>query len=924
MSESTQQDGQDSAGPPPLPPVTPSSGRKVWQYGLTRLEAGAIAALLLAAFFWRDNLVDLAGRIWGVDATRDWVSIAVASPTIHTRERLLNDRFEQVAWLEHKLAARDTEVPGSPQDDGPKTPHGSAAAAPDKPGAVAPALGVTSEHRDDISYGLRDPLQDFQVQNGYRDVLRAERARAMLDDRHDIDDNTLDLFSFDLTVMPRQHAAGYAAVEVIVTREHKDVSDTADGVVGARSRLDEQRVVDIFDTYIGWLEKVRDLQQSNLRSLTTALDANETPNGRTDYETTLRVIACAQYLAVIAQGNEQKPDAPKEESERLQQCRLALAGMTPHDARSLSMVMREAVDAMANIDRAAVQLKKIIQEAPVKAFLSGSRQVRDQKEPQDIVRDCSQINPGETIEWVPLSRGEAIYGTSVQYGLDPPPKASFACRNIPKNALWRALFVIIKSINEPFVVQYRNQKMPMVILDYTINHHEAYLYYPTSCLASLLIEDSLVQHVIAQPRNHGENLSNFFDIRVDDVSSGCSVDVSPKIRSLRDSRTGNSNPNGDCPNEEHGNLANYPLLCDLSKRLEGPGYGDSGLEKPATHAYGYSLAPRLRQNVRVAGAQADGFNIGNISASLNLSRKNNVDYQGVAPEVVGFERPIREAGERQVQGARFGWLLSPRPDKDARWSVPLEQAQLSAVVSLPSWWRTALVQICTRFVPTWAVGKLDDKEFWAKAKCRVEAVRLPGSAADISRRLGTDVLTTPYVEPWDVPPFIYAGNTGERADLLIRGERLWRNTVVTLGPQKANRIEVLPDMTGIVASFDCVRKPTSMPPPSEIPRPSPTGSSARGKPANTPPPLGSQSERVRFNVPVVVWTSEGHTRAQNVSVVAVASDKDFKPCPDERRRSPVGDTDTSPGKPLASASAPPASASPPGAPLPRPAASAAQ
>jgi hypothetical protein len=37
------------------------------------------------------------------------------------------------------------------------------------------------------------------------------------------------------------------------------------------------------------------------------------------------------------------------------------------------------------------------------------------------------------------------------------------------------------------------------------------------------------------------------------------------------------------------------------------------------------------------------------------------------------------------------------------------------------------------------------------------------------------------------------------------GGRLWRSTEVTLGSQVADRISVLPNMKGIVASFDCVQ-----------------------------------------------------------------------------------------------------------------------
>jgi hypothetical protein len=37
--------------------------------------------------------------------------------------------------------------------------------------------------------------------------------------------------------------------------------------------------------------------------------------------------------------------------------------------------------------------------------------------------------------------------------------------------------------------------------------------------------------------------------------------------------------------------------------------------------------------------------------------------------------------------------------------------------------------------------------------------------------------------------------------VLVTGPRLWRNTAVTIGGSKANEIEVLPNMEGIIAKF---------------------------------------------------------------------------------------------------------------------------
>jgi hypothetical protein len=48
---------------------------------------------------------------------------------------------------------------------------------------------------------------------------------------------------------------------------------------------------------------------------------------------------------------------------------------------------------------------------------------------------------------------------------------------------------------------------------------------------------------------------------------------------------------------------------------------------------------------------------------------------------------------------------------------------------------------------------------------------------------------------------------GTEASIVIEGSRLWRSTVVTLNGTMADRIRVLPDMKGIIASFDSVPAP---------------------------------------------------------------------------------------------------------------------
>jgi hypothetical protein len=390
----------------------------------------------------------------------------------------------------------------------------------------------------------------------------------------------------------------------------------------------------------------------------------------------------------------------------------------------------------------------------------------------------------------------------------------------------------------------------------------------TSCVAASLLEENAVRPTAEQPRNHGASLTIFFNIRVDRVVNGCSLSVLPKVTSLR--------PDNLTPQE----LADQKAVLDLlNVLLEGPGYGDSP-DQPVTAVYGYSLSPRLRQNVEVRRDTRDSASAATKQAGGSFNRNRGLDYRGVEPEVVGFMRSTQAAATSR--GARFGWLMTPRPGRENSYSVPLEQAELSAVVALPSWWRSALLQICTRFVSQENMGDVYNDEFWNhRDRCRVEMIRLPGSPSDISRHLGMDVLTTPYMDVWRTPPMLVAGPAAETTQLVITGERLWRNTVVTLGGQKADSIQVLPDMVGIAATFRCIRRPTTgflqLDGMSGVGAAVtlPVASASKGPTANPPPP-----QTASYSVPVTVWTSEGHTDPQFANVAVDLRDT-AKPCPSE-------------------------------------------
>jgi hypothetical protein len=80
------------------------------------------------------------------------------------------------------------------------------------------------------------------------------------------------------------------------------------------------------------------------------------------------------------------------------------------------------------------------------------------------------------------------------------------------------------------------------------------------------------------------------------------------------------------------------------------------------------------------------------------------------------------------------------------------------------------------------------------------------------------------------------------AKLLIEGTELWRSTVVTIGSQRAYKIEVLPNMKGIIAHFKKIERPQK-----------------RILNQKDEAVYRSGTPKCTYHAKVIVWTSEGKT-----------------------------------------------------------------
>lgn len=128
--------------------------------------------------------------------------VFVESPEVYTRQRLVNDRYQQDAWLQSKLAEIDSAALIARTERSAVTGRisaaigGSDAGTPDDPDAASPQPDAVAAP-EDLPFGPK-----FELQSSLRDKIRQSILENALDDRHDLSGNTVFGLKFDTAVVP--------------------------------------------------------------------------------------------------------------------------------------------------------------------------------------------------------------------------------------------------------------------------------------------------------------------------------------------------------------------------------------------------------------------------------------------------------------------------------------------------------------------------------------------------------------------------------------------------------------------------------------------------------------------------------------------------------------------------------------------------
>ncbi|WP_299955347.1 hypothetical protein [uncultured Roseobacter sp.] len=321
----------------------------------------------------------------------------------------------------------------------------------------------------------------------------------------------------------------------------------------------------------------------------------------------------------------------------------------------------------------------------------------------------------------------------------------------------------------------------------------------------------------------------------------------------------------------------------------------------------YAVSPRagdgddLAHRIDAASAQIGAALPANapLSGQMNLADVRSKEQVISNPRVIGFSHlpgsdpQDHPTAKSSTDRATFGWAIRPR-QLSAMDGYQSSHHRLSAVISLPSWWKRVdfdvracwvqpphgnspavdFTKLC-RGDSAAAPGQTDGSMPSMRQFRRHFEIKLPRRVEEITARFNFDFIRAPYyyrefdqyVQRY---PQILSLEAGRPGKLVLQGERLWRGTVVTVNNQSADSIVVLPDMKGVVAHFKCIHPPDGMfhfkkfDENLKIADAARAAAAKQGDGSEGPPPSNAPGRAP--SVPLFVWTSEGGTTDKQVEV----------------------------------------------------------
>jgi len=794
MTDSAEQPAADP-GAKPAATSTPegaSTSSRHWPRWLPRPERLRWLpwrTLLLLALAL--PLLDLAGLIklpFPPFTTRG--VIYVDSPEVYTRERLVNDRYDQDWWLRKQLGLLDRLQ--SSELIAQRTRSSVTGTLGSTDGETAPPPLPDGEAGAGLTFEQR-----FRVLTGIRDMIRQQILENMLDDRHDLTGNSVYGLKFDTTVIPGSNTRQRAYVTIqlrpdalFTTGSDEDTGTDTDADGTASAELPPHLQVFVWRQ----CRQARFDAGKDPRPCDRALDGAADP----------RIIAqkqLAYYRAWLTDIQKRLNQAEDSLFESLPAC----SGAAGAPGRSA----REAYDTLTR------RTLRAVLGIPEERFTIDNPSDGQDPRAERVIRLTDPWASFMLIYRSPLAAGP---------GAKCPQRVWFRVVELPHR------YVAVPRGSESNICRPATPQEPGPP--------------PDDCMAkfgSSADGDWTVQVEARHLNPMSGWWSKFF------------ADPSPKYippdAALRQLARLIAAPDpGHDPKTDPGDGGDAGQPAETA--AEGrPGpialNVQAGLLNFVDHlsrldAYAYAIFPKndvigviREEEGRLSGTSGEGM--------LGFARRlSESDTESV---LVGYGdgRPDQDT-RREV---RFGWVISPVGELQ-----PTMKTQM-ALVSVPAWTNTLHLEVETGWVGA------DGQPIASSDGPFAMTVRVPPDfeAFDSIIRSDAGVSRGPRIQDDAMDQRIYV-MAGKPSRILIPGVRLWRSATVTLGPQRADRIRVMPNMEGIIAEFTEVALPYAMynpRPPAALRAGIDGGEAALDCPLEDPALGGLRARPVRLRV----WTSEG-------------------------------------------------------------------
>jgi hypothetical protein len=802
-----------------------------------------LAGLGLALLIW-------AGWYRGSDLTR-WFEerykigqttgdIYVSGPQVYTRERLVNDRYREDAWYSAML---DQFKPYGPTEFLSRNTNsdtqvtlglGVAATPPTTLGTPQPPGGAGAGGTATSPAALPS-VDEFDDMRTYRERVRNRMIENQLDDRHDIRGNSLYRLGFDAAVLPGTNTRKSAKISIsilppdgLLPKDSAESSDDAlrdiEKTLANLSSLFELKSGSVWErTYLRWLESLGKRFDDARKSLRTSYDENRfTPD---QYE---KLLASVRKTARdLANGID--PLIKEAGDKGIQDYGI------PDKYENWN---RDSFFDLAN--KVSAQSYDIASSAS--AFASIMKDFREEYsrgsvKPSDPAHKAYKDEIDRLID---VANQERALWSFVNTRLNPPPNIQSGnqqpatteneCQNIQN--YFRAPQVTDTPPLQPVDLQPIDQNDFADPLTYFLDIAfegdlaEAVLGQRDAQTGRKLTAlDTLITLTEVNQKYGSSGRAFFFNPRVASldviVDENCIPEqmksnkpetnvhqrkvfaLGPQIENIRrylpefDWRKEIERlyETRDLPRDAEPNTIKIGLINFIRKvglRLDAFSYAFTPSEPEDFIATKSSDDQNAGLSVQAGVGSAGGQGGGGVNASR--AKQTNRSRNAERERVVSF------GAEKNAATPTFGWIIQPEEpaDDDSSYHQRALQTRLAALVSLPAWWE----ELRLRVKQSW-VDESDDSE--TPPKVQDFTIELPVNFETVEASLFVNdrspVVFEEEVEGLTVRPC-------EKAEILIPGRRLWRSTVVTLGGQRANGIFVLPDMNGIIATFNKIHYPS--------------------------------------------------------------------------------------------------------------------